>query len=67
MHIRWHPEAQLEAAEAARCYGERQPGLEQRFLTPATEPIGFGVHPHPFLVSTIELRPETGRLLAFQS
>ena len=32
MHIRWHPEAQLEAGEAARFYGERQPGLEQRFL-----------------------------------
>ena len=32
MHIRWHPEAQLEADEAARFYGERQPGLEQRFL-----------------------------------
>lgn len=32
MHIRWHPEAQLEAGAAARFYGERQPGLEQRFL-----------------------------------
>ena len=32
MHIRWHPEAQLEAGEAARFYGERQSGLEQRFL-----------------------------------
>jgi plasmid stabilization system protein ParE len=32
MHIRWHPEAQSEAAEAARFYRERQPGLEQRFL-----------------------------------
>ena len=32
MHIRWHPEAQSEAAEAARFYRERQLGLEQRFL-----------------------------------
>lgn len=32
MHIRWHPEAQLEGGEAAKFYGERQPGLEQRFL-----------------------------------
>jgi len=32
MHIRWHPEAQSEAAEAARFYEERQPSLEQRFL-----------------------------------
>lgn len=32
MHIRWYPEAQSEAAEAARFYREKQPGLEQRFL-----------------------------------
>ena len=33
MHIRWHPEAQLEGlARRHRFYGERQPGLEQRFL-----------------------------------
>ncbi len=32
MHVRWHPEAQGEAAEAAQFYWERQPGLEQRFL-----------------------------------
>ncbi|MEY4528705.1 MAG: hypothetical protein RL768_2424 [Nitrospirota bacterium] len=32
MHIRWHPDAQLEAGEAAKFYWERQPGLEQRFL-----------------------------------
>lgn len=32
MDIRWLPEAQREAAEAAQFYWERQPGLEQRFL-----------------------------------
>ena len=32
MHFRWHPDAQLEADEAAKFYWERQPGLEQRFL-----------------------------------
>lgn len=32
MRIRWHPDAQREADEAAKFYWERQPGLEQRFL-----------------------------------
>ena len=32
MQIRWHREARIEADEAASFYGERQPGLDRRFL-----------------------------------
>ena len=32
MQVRWHREARFEAAEAASFYGERQPGLDRRFL-----------------------------------
>lgn len=32
MQVRWYPEAQSEAGEAARFYGEKQPGLDRRFL-----------------------------------
>ncbi|MEQ1795085.1 MAG: type II toxin-antitoxin system RelE/ParE family toxin [Nitrospira sp.] len=32
MQVRWYPEAQSEAGEAASFYGEKQPGLDRRFL-----------------------------------
>lgn len=53
MQIRWHPDARLEAGQAARFYGEKRSGLEQRFLDMLADALQR-ISRHPHMYATLD-------------